>query len=97
MEAFAVLLRQDHDNYDGDGEDDGEGGDDFAYLSIAFLVPTRVHGEGSGCPFASVATALERPSVLEWFCGCYCCFKPCPCSGAGGDRDASSPDVPQGG
>lgn len=25
MEAFAVLLRQDHDRYDGNGEGDGEG------------------------------------------------------------------------
>lgn len=73
-------------------------GGDCVHLSVAFLVPTGVHGEGSGSPFASVATALERPSVLEWFCGCcYCCFKLCPCSGAGGGRDDSSPDVPQGG
>lgn len=32
-------------------------GGDCVHLSVAFLVPTGVHGEGSGSPFASVATA----------------------------------------
>lgn len=51
MEAFAVLLRQDRDSYDGNGEDDGEG----VVILLTSLLPSFFPQE-----------FMEKAAALLW-------------------------------